>query len=243
MLQMHKITEHAKCSALCFIAFKIKYPILFWNTHSHLFEEFESLVAQHKMQSNRLIYRTLVGGPFSILAMNECVNDIRINLLPQKGRASLPTPSHRSNFLWVHTVRPSCAWRTKCKPYFDTLNRILSFSWHNKLHSTSGKPKSIRKSQNIVWKREHTQSDERVHCNWIQTNSILVIWCLDGDEHSINGFAISVKTEADCSTSFFPFSISLSRLHWANVCLCMCRIFGTHVRWFSVKCSSIYCKQ
>lgn len=68
-------------------------------SRSHLFEKFEvfffnceNLVAQHKMQSNRLIYRTLDGGPFSILAMNECVNDIRINLLPQKGRARLPLP-------------------------------------------------------------------------------------------------------------------------------------------------------
>lgn len=154
--------------------------------------------------------------------MNECANDIRINSLPQKGRVCIhPT------ILYMRTV-PVCT-ETKCKPYFDTLNRILSFSWHNKFHSTSGKTKSIRKSQNIVWEKDHTYT--RMHWNWIQTNSILVILCLDGEEHSINGIAISVKMVADWSTIFF---LSTAGSRWM-----LCR--NTCSRWFSIMCFSLYC--
>lgn len=143
-----------------------------------------------------------------------------------------PTKRSRSihpTILYMRTV-PVCT-ETKCKPYFDTLNRILSFSWHNKFHSTSGKTKSIRKSQNIVWEKDHTHT--RMHWNWIQTNSILVILCLDGEEHSINGIAISVKMVADWSTIFFPlycwFSVNVVSKHM--FALIFNNVFFTILLW------------
>lgn len=75
--------------------------------------------------------------------------------------------------------------------------------------------KHSEKPKHCVRKRPHTHT--RMHWNWIQTNSILVILCLDGEEHSINGIAISVKMVADWSTIFFPlycwFSVNVVSKH------------------------------
>lgn len=150
--------------------FEIKHVIFLKHLPEKKFESF--LLWKYSCACNRIVWFifAFICGPFSISAMNECVNDIRINLLSQKDRAY----THPTAILYkrsLHIVASMCI-ETKCKPYLDMLNHILSFSWHNKFHSTSGKPKSFWKSQNIAWKKSSYTNE----CTEIEFKPIRFWW-------------------------------------------------------------------
>lgn len=176
------------CAALCFIAYsKSNMWFLFWK-HSLTFAKkmifflhCKNIVAFHKMQSNRLIYR--IRSFIRLWAIFHFNDEWMCEWHSYK---FAPTKRSRCSHMYhLKTVLPQfslkCALynplmysiETKCKPYFDTLNRILSFSWHNKFHSTLGKSEMhLKKPKHCVRQKKNTQhTHTEAQTNALKLNS------------------------------------------------------------------------